>query len=276
MAKIKQLVPGFELTADNYYSTEANMAYWSASLVKSFLSCEAKAYAELTGNWEEEPSTALLVGSYVDAYFEGEKAFERFILDHPEILSSRTGELKADYKRANEMIDRCEADPVFMEYMQGTKQTIKTGMLFGVPFKAKYDVRNTKKKRIVDFKTARDLRPMYKPGEGRLTPISYWGWDVQCMIYGRLNNKKDDYKTYLAIVTKENPPDIALVEIDKGTRDALYDYIAEKMPRWEGIKHGFIEPERCEHCAFCRATRKLKKPMTIEEMEFELYTGEED
>ena len=59
------------LTADNYYSTEANMAFWSASTVKSFLSCPAAGLAEMTGNWTRPDSDALLIGSYVDAALEG-------------------------------------------------------------------------------------------------------------------------------------------------------------------------------------------------------------
>ena len=49
----------------------------SVSQFKSFagtdgkLACEAEAMAELRGEWEMKKTTALMVGSYVDSYFEG-------------------------------------------------------------------------------------------------------------------------------------------------------------------------------------------------------------
>ena len=65
------------LTAENYYSSEADREYLSVSQYKSFCGslahdgCEAKAMSQLMENWIEEKSTPVLVGSYVDAYFEG-------------------------------------------------------------------------------------------------------------------------------------------------------------------------------------------------------------
>ena len=49
------------------------------------------------------PSTALLVGSYVDRCFEGPKSFEHFKAEHPEIFK-KDGTLKADYSKAEELI----------------------------------------------------------------------------------------------------------------------------------------------------------------------------
>ena len=59
------------LTAENYFSAENNMKYMSCSQFKSFLTCEASALAELHGEYQREVTDALLVGSYVDAHFEG-------------------------------------------------------------------------------------------------------------------------------------------------------------------------------------------------------------
>ena len=69
------------LTAENYYSQVANMAYMSVSQFKAFEQCEAAAMAELYGEYKAPTSTALLVGSYVDAWFEG--TLDKFILAHP-------------------------------------------------------------------------------------------------------------------------------------------------------------------------------------------------
>ncbi len=256
----------FKLTKNNYYSAEANQHYMSASFVKSMLRCEAAAMAELTGEWVPPPSEALLVGSYVDSYFEGPKSFERFIAETPEIINSRTGELKAPFRRANEMIVRAKSDPVFMEYMRGQKQKIVTGEIMGIPFKAKFDVYR-KGERIVDLKTTMNMEPKYRAGEGKLNPILYWGWDIQLSLYAELEG--NDLPTYLAIITKEDPPNLYLVEITKAERDACMEYLKAKLPRFDAIKRGLIEPKRCEKCAYCRATKRLTKPITLDELDME-------
>lgn len=256
----------FKLTKNNYYSAEANQHYMSASFVKSMLRCEAATMAELTGEWVPPPSEALLVGSYVDSYFEGPKSFERFIAETPEIINSRTGELKVPFRRANEMIERAESDPVFMQYMKGQKQKIVTGEIMGIPFKCKFDVYR-KGERIVDLKTTRNMEPQYRAGEGKLNPILYWGWDIQMAIYAELEGH--NLPTYLAIITKEDPPNLYLVEITKAERDACMEYLKAKLPRFNAIKRGLIEPERCERCAYCRATKHLTKPITMEELDME-------
>lgn len=255
----------FKLTKNNYYSDEANQQYMSASFVKSMLRCEAATMAELTGEWKPPPSTALLVGSYVDSYFEGPKSFETFIDTHPEILK-RDGTLKSEYVRANQMIERAYSDPVFMQYMKGQKQKIVTGEIMGIPFKAKFDVYR-KGERIVDLKTTQNMESKYRTGEGKLNPILYWGWDIQMAIYAELEGH--DLPTYLAIITKEDPPALYLVEITKAEREACMEYLYQKLPRFDAIKRGLIEPERCETCAYCRATKRLTKPITIEELDME-------
>ena len=132
-----------ELTNDNYYSMESNMYYCSVSQYKSFIgtpsnpACEAAAMADLRGEIEHKAvSTALLVGSYVDAYYSGE--FDQFIDEHPEIFRMN-GTLKSAFKQANTMIARSKKDALFQRYMEGDKQLILTGDIEGVPFKVKID-----------------------------------------------------------------------------------------------------------------------------------------
>ena len=168
-------------TQKNYYTQEANQAYWSASLVKEFQSCEARALATLNGEYVRESTQALLVGSYVDAFIEGPGAFQKFCSEHPEIFK-RDGSLKAEYTRADAMLARMNASPVFMEYLTGERQTIKTGEIFGLPFKAKFDV-YVPGKRIVDLKTVKDLETVYVPGEGRMAYYDAWNWPLQLAIY---------------------------------------------------------------------------------------------
>ncbi len=243
------------LTKKNYYSAAANKEYFSASQIKAMLKCPAAALAE----YERPASTALLVGSYVDAFFEHK--LEQFKKDHPEILK-RDGTLKADYVKADEMIARAKADPLFMEYMKGRKQTIKTGKIGGYPFKIKMDAYR-KGERIVDLKTARDLKPAYKSGEGTVTFADLWEWPLQMAIYQAVEGNR--LPCFLAVVTKEDPPDLAVVEIPQDILDVEIQRLLDLLPRFDAMKQGIIPAPRCECCAYCRSTKKLKAPAPLPE-----------
>ena len=244
-----------KLTRKNYYSEEANREYWSASLIKAMLKCPAAAMAME----QEVPSTALLVGSYVDAYFD--RSLDSFKAEHPELFK-RDGTLKAEYIKAEEMIERARSDKVFMEYMSGRKQVIKTGRIGGLPFKIKMDVYK-KGKRIVDLKTARDMKPAYRAGEGQITFADAWEWPLQLAIYQAVEGNR--LPCFLAVVTKEDPPDIAVVEIPQNILDAELQRLVDKLPYFDAIKQGVIEPPRCECCAYCRRTKKLSGPIPLSE-----------
>lgn len=249
-----------DLTNENYFSAEAERSYWSASQVKSFLSCEARAKAELDGTWTRPSSTALLVGSYLDCILTEPERFRLFQSEHPELFK-RDGTLKAEFAQAEAMAERVKSDDVMMRYLNGDHQTVVTGELFGLPFKCKFDAYK-KGEFITDLKSVKDFEPLYKPGEGRLSPMEYWNWDLQLAIYSAVEG--NGLPTYLAMVTKQNPPDIQLVEIESHRREALLEYLKEKLPRLDAVKRGIIEPTRCENCEYCRATRKITEPIALD------------
>lgn len=262
-----------KVNRQNYYANDTNKEYWSASLVKSFLSCPARAVAELNGEWQTEWSEALLVGSYVDAAFESQDSFDSFCAEHPEMFNSRTGELKAPYRKADEMIARAKSDPVFMQYMTGKKQVIKTGTVFGLPFKAKFDVYRRNKKwsdnRIVDLKTVKDMKPVYVPEQGMVDFATRWNWPLQGAIYQAIDGHHLPF--YLAVITKEDPPEIDVIQVEQSRLDAEMAFLEQKMPLLDAMKQGIIEPERCGKCAYCRATKKLTGPRLLSEVEFDNY-----
>jgi hypothetical protein len=250
------------LTRDNYYSREADLIYFSASQIKTFMDCPARAMAELNGEYAQPESPALLVGSYVDAYFEGPEVFERFKAEHPNIFK-RDGTLKSEYLQADEMIERARRDKVFMEFMDGDKQVILTGTIFGYPFKAKPDVRKLKE-RIVDLKTVKDFEPLYKAEQGRISFAEYWGWTLQMAIYQTVEGNQ--LPTFLNCITKQSPPDIGTIFIPQHHIDAELAVLAEKLPYFDAIKQGVIEPPRCERCAYCRATKQQAGPISLDEL----------
>ena len=206
------------LTAENYYSTEANLEYMSVSQFKDFngtngkIACEFEAMEKMYGRWRPEKSTALLIGSYVDSYFEG--SLELFKKENSEIFTQK-GELKAPFKKAEEIIARIERDKYFMKYLSGEKQKIMTFELFGVQWKIKMDsylpgiaiVDLKIMASITDLKWVRDL--------GYLDFVRYWGYDIQGAIYQKgveiVTGKKLPF--YIAAATKENEPDIRIIQI---------------------------------------------------------------
>lgn len=251
------------LTAENYYSPEANREYFSASQIKSFMDCPARTMAELRGEYARPATTALLIGSYVDAYFEGAEAFERFCSEHPEIFNSRTGALKADYIKANRMIERAQADEVFMKYTKGETQKILTGEIFGFPFKAKLDF-YLPGERIADMKTTKDFNPVYVEGEGRLSFAEAYRYPLQMAIYRALEG--NDLPCYLDCISKEDEPDIAVIEVPGEMMDAELKLLESELPMYDAMKQGVVEARRCEKCAYCRRSRKLSKPISLYEL----------
>jgi len=254
-----------QLTSENYYSPAANALYYSASQIKAFRKCEASALAEIRGEYERPMSQALLCGQFVDEALTGD--LEAWKLKHPEILK-RDGTPKAEFVQCEEMVDRAKVDPVFMDFMDGDHQMIITGSIAGgYTFKAKYDVFGGA--RIVDLKTVKDLSNVYLPGQGRVDFATAWDWPLQMAIYQELYRVAHGvrFPCYLAVITKESPPDLTVVQIEQERMDAELEWLKQAMPRIEAIKEGIIEPRRCGKCAYCRATHKLTGPVPLGEYE---------
>lgn len=246
------------LTKNNYFSPEAEAKYYSASQIKAFLKCPAASLYDK----EQRSSTALLIGSYVDAAFTNPQALADFKEDHPEIFNKRTGELKAEYIKADEMISRARSDKLFMSYLKGRKQVIKTGTIGGYPFKIRMDFYR-KGERIVDLKTAKDLKPAYKKSEGLVTFAELWEWPLQMAIYQEIEGNR--LPCYLAVITKEDPPDLAIVEIPQEYIDLELSRLRDLLPRFDAIKKGMIPAPRCECCSYCRRTKKITGPVMLPE-----------
>lgn len=244
-----------QLNESNYYSVEANKDYWSVSQFKAFCDCEASALASVRGEYERELTDALLFGSFVDAYFTDNK--ERFIREYGDLLYSRKGELYAKYQHAYDCIDAVEAQPLMMGYLRGEYQQIFTGELFDVPWKIKVDVLNSFG--IVDLKTVRDFEPVYKEGLGRVSFIEAWGYDIQGAIYQRIVEQATGERKpfYIAAVTKEKVPDVAVIQIPQHILDTALKLVEAKIDRFDLIKSGEIEPNRCERCDYCKRTKRL-------------------
>ena len=256
------------LTADNYYSDEANRQYMSVSQFKDFngtygrIGCEFAAMEKLAGRWNPEPSTALMVGSYVDSYIEG--TLDDFKSRHPDIFTAK-GELKAPYKKAEEIIARIERDKYFMKYLSGEKQTIMTAELLGCKWKIKMDsyipgiaiVDLKVMSSITDLKWVKDI--------GYLDFVRYWNYDIQGAIYQKIVEINTGKKLpfFIAAVTKEIEPDIRIIQVTQNYLDEALLIVESNINRVLRVKNGEVEPDRCELCDCCRHNRVLKSPISI-------------
>ncbi len=243
------------LTQANYYTLEANQTYMSTSQYKQFQKCEALAMAEIKGEYVRETTAAMLVGSYVDAFFSDE--LPEFVSAHPEIVSTRgatKGLLKTDFRSAEHIIDQLQLDPFFMSFLTGDCQQIFTGEIAGVPFKAKLDFLCENK--IVDLKIVRDFNDIWSEDEGRrVSWIRYWGHDIQGAIYQHLVGNTLPF--YLAAATRENVMDKSIIQIADHVLEMRLKEIEAFAPRFQSIKMGLVEPVRCEVCDYCKLTKKL-------------------
>lgn len=260
-----------QLTNENYYSQEANREYMSVSQFKDFngtygrMACEYSALEKLEGRWEDEKSTALMVGSYVDSYFEG--TLEQFKKENPDLFTQK-GELKAAYKQADQIIARIERDEYFMKYMSGKKQVIMTGELFGAKWKIKMDS-YIPDVAIVDLKVMASITELkWVKDIGYLDFVRYWGYDIQGAIYQEIVRQNTGKKLpfYIAGATKEKEPDIRIIHVtDNYLQEALH-VVEANMPSVLRVKNGEREADRCELCDCCRHNRVLTHPISITDL----------
>lgn len=244
------------LTAENYFSPENQLKYMGASQFKSFLACPAAAMAEIRGEYRQEETTALLVGSYVDAYFEG--TLSLFKAQHP-ALFKKDGSLKADYVQAEQIIQRIERDEMFMRYMAGQKQVIMIGEIAGVPFKIKVDSFHPGRA-IVDLKIMKDLEDVWNDAEGHRSPFWLnWGYDFQGAIYREIvrQNTGDTLPFMIAVATKQKVTRLQIGQIAPERLDYCLDIVKHKAPRFAAIKRGEAPEEHCEQCDYCAETAVL-------------------
>ena len=265
-------------TSEDYYGTDANMRYMSASQLKSFLgtpgigACEERAVMEAHGRWSRPDSKALTIGSYIDVMLTGtEEEQQEFLDSHPEMVSSRgatKGQLKAEYKTANDMIARAFEDAdnggIFMRALTGERQRVVTGTIHDHEFKGRIDVLGDGF--ITDLKTVESVNKRYY-NDGWWDFISWWGYDLQGAIYQELVYQQAGVRMpfYIAAISKQTPCDIDLLQVPQDRLDeAMARVTKDALDRIAALKSGEEKPDRCGRCEWCRATKVIRKPRILE------------
>lgn len=230
------------------------------------MKCEARQKAILTGEFIPADTTALLQGRLLETLLLEPEKIEQFREDNPEMYSQRgatKGELKAEFKKVQEMADRAKEDDFFMSYLGDSFSTLYqypvTGDIAGVKFKGLIDIYQPQSC-IVDLKGMRDFQPAWDSTANRkLNFIEYWGYHTQLAVYQWLVSENNGglLPTFIAGITKEPVSDIGIFSVPQEVLDHQLSIIGELAPRYQRIKDGMVEPVRCECCDYCKQTKKL-------------------
>lgn len=245
------------LTNSNYYSPDADRAYMSNSLYKVFLECEAQAMAKISGEWSEEPSEAMLIGSYTHALVED--GGNSFRADHPEMFK-KNGEPYAAYVKAEIMADAILSDDFARFVLQGEYEKIIIAEFAGCTWKAKLDVWTPE--RFADLKTVAQIRKKQWDAEfGWVSFVEGYGYLRQLALYAELeriaSGREEWLEPLIVAVSKEDIPDKEVIGIDADRIRYELDLVVEKMPRILSVRSGGEEPKRCGTCKYCRSTKRL-------------------
>lgn len=266
-----------DLLGKDYYSAASARQYWSISQYKRFRECEARALAELEGEWEDRrDNTALLVGNMVHSYFESPEAHKKFMDENADAMISKAGktkgQLKADFLVGQRMIERLEADSQFMDCYVGQKEVAVTGEIEGVEFKGKIDCLNVEKGYFVDIKTTKsDIDSMVwvqDEASGRNIQVRWfeaWGYILQMAVYKKMLEEKygKKFTPIIYAVTKESTPDTrAIVFQSQEKLDYELSELSMLIKRLDDVKKGKEWVTPCGHCEYCK-TKALSQRVEV-------------
>ncbi|MDA8227167.1 MAG: PD-(D/E)XK nuclease-like domain-containing protein [Desulfitobacterium hafniense] len=261
------------LTHENYHSNSANLDYMSRSQYMGFVyECEAKAIAKLSMEWVDIPTSAQEVGQYVHSWSAGTQ--DEFRAKHPSMFT-KANFLRSEYLVANTMIDSLQEDPFVMSYLEGVKETILTGELYGVMWKIMPNVLNRERRRSVDLATTRSITEKVWDEETRkkVSFIEAYKYPLKMAIYSEIERlamgrAPRDWSEFLIVaVSKEKTPDKAIINLTDFARlEVELAHVEVAMPRIIRVKAGLEEPIRCERCDYCRSTKVLTDAVHYSEL----------
>ena len=284
----------FELNEDTYFTPEANLKYLDCSTYKNVIGtagrkgCECRALAIAKGEYVEPKTEALLIGGYVDAYFD--KSLSRFCLDNMDDIYTKASitkfeksgkaeelvKLKA-FEQADIMIKRAVKEPLFMKYVEGETQVILKAEIEGVPIRVKLDSYDGN--RITDIKTATSITETYyaKDLGQRLNFAENFGYIEQAYFYQTAveQNFNKHLPFYLAVVTKEKHnniphPRIAVIQIpDKLIADKGAEIRQKIRGVWSLLQGEYI-PAPCGTCEWCADNLSVEEVISLDELMLEV------
>ncbi len=239
----------------------------SPSSYSRFHECSAAQLAVEKGDWQFEYTTAMKVGSYVDAYFS--KRLEEFKAKNPDILK-RDGELRAEFVKAEDIIRNIEADPLFLQYISGGETQKKVeGIIGGVPYIGYVD-NYIAGKAIIDLKVIRNVREKIYDAHNRrwITWIESYGYIKQGAIYRELIHQETGelLPFFIAAIDKQTYSDKEVIFIPQEYLNQALEEVSYYSKKYMNIRKGIIAPERCEKCDYCKATKKIETVISLNDL----------
>ena len=283
-----------EITNKTYFDPEVKLNFLDCSTYKNFVGtvgrkgCECRALAIAKGMYEQPKTEALLLGGYVDAYFDNSMA--EYLSQNMEDLYTQTSLKKFektqnpdDLKRyafldqADVMIARAIKEPLFMKYMEGETQKILTADIDGVPIRVKLDSYNGE--RITDLKTAASMSQTYYAADSnnRMTFVENFGYIEQAYFYQTAVEQNYGKKVpfYLAVITKEKSnniphPKVAVIHIPDAVIEDKGKEIKYKIHKVWDLLQGNILPVPCGTCEWCADYLPLEKEIELDQLLLEI------
>ena len=281
-----------ELTSKNYFEPEMNLKYLDCSTYKNFIGtvgrkgCECRALAIAKGMYEQPKTEALLLGGYVDAYFDNTLA--EYMIENMDDLYTKASikkftegkgdlELLAAFKQADVMIKRAIKEPLFMKYMEGETQKILTADIDGVPIRVKLDSYNGE--RITDLKTAASMSQTYYSADSheRLSFVENFGYVEQAYFYQTAVEQNFGKKLpfYLAVITKDKVngiphPKVAVIHIPDLVIEEKGKDIKYKIHKVWDLLQGNILPIPCGTCEWCADYLPLEREIELDQLMLEV------
>lgn len=263
------------LAHENYFSLEANRHYMSVSQFKSFIpaygGCEAKAMAMLAGEYEEPQKVAFIEGHLLHSWNQGTLA--EFKANNPDLYSTRgatAGQLKANYKHCEKMIETLESDPFALSALAGQKEVIFTAELYGIPWKIMIDsyqpeIPDSEYGVFTDLKAMKSIHDKFWNSEDHVYEnfVDHYGYNVQVGVYAEIERratKRDKWLIpHMVIVTKEDPPDHDVIYFDYDDIQSGLAIVERHIERIKAVKFGQEKPIHCNKCDYCRAIKKVTR-----------------
>ena len=206
---------------------------------------------------------------------KGEWSIKKIKENFPDEIVTVFGDMKADFKIVEQMYNKVINDPIAMKYLNGEKQRIFTGNLFGVDMKCKLDI-YIPDKAIVDLKSCESIHKTYWSDEfsRRMSFVEYFKYIQQMAIYQELvfQNTGKHLPCYLLAVSKEPITDLELIYIDDETlHDTLFGNefnqgLVDDITKVRMLKSGDIEPIKCGRCDLCLEEKKIERPIHFTEL----------
>ena len=257
-----------KLDNHNYHSNEANQHYMSVSQFKQAMECEAAMVAEIKGEHIRPHSPAMAVGSYLHTAFDSAQAFSEYLEQHHDEIYNMRGNKYKDYEKADEMIETLRNDKFCMMALEGEKEVIYTGELFGVQWKIRVDNINHNNQFFSDIKTTQELAKRYwsEKYNSWVSFVQAYDYILQMYVYREIiaQNTGLYYSPYIVAITKESPPDKAVLHFNDDRFGFERDYIEQLLPSIIEAKQGNKTPHRCEKCTYCRRIKQIKSTFEIE------------